>query len=98
MMSFTEQPCVRLEIYFKDSRSLLIVFLAKQKRVEIDQRLAEMVARYSSDSTLTPGLPRTPKLARMGSKVMSGLLADELSVAQRRWQSREISNVGFEWF
>jgi len=97
----TKLPYVRLEVYFKDSRSLLIVFLEKQKRVEIDQRLAELVGQHPSDLALTPGLPRTPKLSRPGSKVTSGFRADELSAAQRRWQAREISNVGpkfmFRW-
>ena len=87
---------ISLEIYFKDSQSLLIVFLTKQRRVEVDQRLAEIIGRHASEVALTPGLPRTPKISRMSSKVMTGLRVDELSVAQRRWQSREISNVGLD--
>ena len=87
--------CVRLEIYFKDSRSLLIVFLMEQKRAAIDQQLSEIIGRHSSEMPLTPGLPRTPKTPRIGSRVMSGFRVDELSAAQRKWQSREISNVGF---
>jgi hypothetical protein len=90
--------CVRLEIYFKDSRSLLIVFLMEQKRAAIDQQLSEIIGRHSSEIPLTPGLPRTPKTPktpRIGSRVMSGFRVDELSAAQRKWQSREISNVGF---
>ncbi|KAF8233255.1 beach-domain-containing protein [Tricholoma matsutake] len=86
---------VALEIYFKDSRSLLIVFLMEKKRVEIDRRLTEIIGRHSSEVALTPGLPRTPKTPRIGSKVMSEFRADELSAAQRRWQAREISNFTY---
>jgi hypothetical protein len=92
-----EKLYVRLEIYFTDSRSLLIVFLIEQKRIEIDQRLSEIIGQHSSELPLTPGLPRTPKVARIRSKVMSGFRADDLSAAQRRWQAREISNVGLEY-
>ncbi|KAF9466003.1 hypothetical protein BDZ94DRAFT_1252774 [Collybia nuda] len=86
---------VGLEIYFKDSRSLLIVFLEKKKRLEIDQRLAGIINRYSSDIILTPGLRRTPMLGRMNSKLMLGFKEDELSTAQRKWQAREISNFTY---
>lgn len=82
-----------LEIYFKDSRSLLIVFLEKKKRSEVDQRLSAIIGRNISDGSLTPGLRRTPMLGRMGSRVLSGFRTDELSTAQRKWQAREISNV-----
>lgn len=68
----------------------------EKKRVEIDRRLTEIIGRHSSEVALTPGLPRTPKTPRIGSKVMSEFRADELSAAQRRWQAREISNVGHE--
>jgi hypothetical protein len=96
MISLAENLYVRLEIYFKDGRSLLIVFLMEQKRAAIDQRLSEIIGRHSSELPLTPGLPRTPKTPRMGSKLMAGFRADELSAAQRKWQGREISNVGLE--
>ena len=36
---------------------------------------------------------RTPLLGRMGSRVLSGFRADELSTATRKWQARELSNV-----
>jgi hypothetical protein len=80
-----------LEVYFKDSRSLLIVFLDKQRRRDIDQRLFHIVGRYTSDlsvsATATPGRMRTPLFGKVFQK------SDELSSAQRRWQAREISNV-----
>jgi len=86
-----------LEIYFKDSRSLLIVFLDKTKRLQIDQRLSAIIHKHSPDAAVTtPGLLKTPVFGRMGVKIFSGLRADELSVAQRKWQAREISNVSHE--
>lgn len=33
---------------------------------------------------------------RTNSKLMLGYKEDELSTAQRKWQAREISNVGYE--
>ncbi|RDB25611.1 Beige 1 [Hypsizygus marmoreus] len=97
--TYSEKTClfrdVALEIYFKDSRSLLIVFLDKKKRFEIDHRLASIIGRHVSDGPLTPGLHRTPMLGRMGSKVLSSFRADELSTAQRKWQAREISNFTY---
>lgn len=85
-----------LELYFTDSRSLLIVFLEKKKRFEINQRLASIISRNLSDAVQTPGLRRTPMFGRTNSKLMLGYKEDELSTAQRKWQAREISNVGYE--
>ncbi|KAG6889353.1 hypothetical protein C0992_005581 [Termitomyces sp. T32_za158] len=81
---------VALEIYFKDSRSLLIVFLDKKKKTEINQRLSSIVGRYSDDLSNQ----KIPMLGRMSSKV-SGWRADELLAAQRKWQAREISNFTY---
>ncbi|OCH84794.1 beach-domain-containing protein [Obba rivulosa] len=79
---------VALEIYFRDSRSLLVVFLEKRQRREIDDRLSTLVSRPSVDS-LTPGLMaspgglmsplRSPLVGRIGSKVGSTLNATVLS-------------------
>lgn len=65
----------------------------KQKRMEIDQRLTAITTRSASESAPTPGLLRTPLFGIVSARVLSGLWADELSTAQRRWQAREISNV-----
>ncbi|KIK63270.1 hypothetical protein GYMLUDRAFT_196894 [Collybiopsis luxurians FD-317 M1] len=86
---------VALEIYFKDSRSLLVVFIDKQKRSEIDQRLTSITSRNSSENAPTPGLLRTPLFGIVSARVLSGLWADELSTAQRKWQAREISNFTY---
>ncbi|KAJ3905440.1 hypothetical protein F5879DRAFT_742889 [Lentinula edodes] len=85
---------VALEIYFKDSRSLLVVFIDKQKRSEIDQRLTTITTR-ASESAHTPGLLRTPLFGIVSARVLSGLWTDELSTAQRKWQAREISNFTY---
>ena len=95
----------RLELYFKDSRSLLVVFLDKQKRQAITDRLSSIISgdKYSGD-TLTPGFLKSPLpimerlsarvSATMNAKVLMGFKMDEIATAQRRWQAREISNVG----
>ncbi|KAF5360312.1 hypothetical protein D9758_009126 [Tetrapyrgos nigripes] len=84
---------VALEIYFKDSRSLLIVFLDKNKRLDVHHRLTAITSRLAE--VPTPGLLRTPLFGRVsaGARALSGLWNDELSTAQRRWQAREISNI-----
>ncbi|KAG6836952.1 hypothetical protein H0H93_000593 [Arthromyces matolae] len=81
---------VGLEIYFKDSRSLLIVFLDKKKKMEIDHRLASIVGRHSDAFSVS----KTPLLGRMSSK-SSTWRTDELYTAQRKWQAREISNFTY---
>ena len=92
----------RLELYFKDSRSLLVVFLDKKKRQTITDRLTSVLNgdKHSSDH-LAPGFLKSPMMGRlsarvsatMGAKVLMGFKPDELATAQRRWQAREISNV-----
>ena len=99
----------RLEIYFKDSRSLLVVFLEKRQRLEMSDRLSTIMYRYSGEPppTASPVMQlKSPPLlspmmgrlsgklsASLSAKVLSGLRLDELSTAQRKWQTREISNV-----
>ncbi|KAF8184760.1 hypothetical protein BJ912DRAFT_973913 [Pholiota molesta] len=89
---------VALEIYFKDSRSLLIVFLDKKKRSDLEQRLSTIIGRSYSEIGITPGLhnlQRTPMFGRMSSRMLSGFRSDELSTATRKWQAREISNFAY---
>ncbi|KAF8962103.1 beach-domain-containing protein [Flammula alnicola] len=89
---------VALEIYFKDSRSLLIVFLDKKRRSELEQRLSTIIGRPHSEIGFTPGpqnLQRTPLFGRMSSRMLSGFRSDELSTATRKWQAREISNFAY---
>ncbi|KAF9479125.1 beach-domain-containing protein [Pholiota conissans] len=89
---------VALEIYFKDSRSLLIVFLDKKKRSDMEHRLTIIIGHSHSDISITPGLhnpQRTPMFGKMSSRVLSGFRSDELSTATRKWQAREISNFAY---
>lgn len=87
----------RIEIYFQDSISLFLVFLDKKHRQLAHQRLSTVLHKRVSiepqSSTLlrSPGLPAI--FGRVGARVLSGLRPDELSAAQRKWQTREISNV-----
>ena len=89
----------RIEIYFQDSISLFLVFLDKKNRQATHQRLSTVLQKRLSiepqSSTLlrSPGIPAI--FGRVGAKVLSGLRPDELSTAQRKWQTREISNVRF---
>ncbi|KAI0067044.1 beach-domain-containing protein [Artomyces pyxidatus] len=91
---------VALEIYFRDSRSLLVVFLEQRQRVDMDRRLSSAISgRGGPDSGLTPGptpgLLKSPLFNRASAKLFSGFRADELSTAQRKWQTREISNFTY---
>lgn len=89
----------RIEIYFQDSISLFLVFLDKKHRQLAHQRLSAILQKRVSiepqSSTLlrSPGFPAI--FGKVGAKVLSGLRPDELSIAQRKWQTREISNVSF---
>jgi hypothetical protein len=91
---------MRLEIYLKDSRSVLLVFTDRGKRTDMDRRLSSaMNGRPAVTSTagltpsFTPSILKSPFASLVGSRVFAGFRADELSTAQRKWQAREISNV-----
>lgn len=80
-------------MYFKDSRSLLVVFVSKHQRESINQRLQNKQAGSNLLAPSTPGLLKTPVFGKFGARVLSGLRQDGLGTAQRKWQAREISNV-----
>ncbi|KAF7982777.1 hypothetical protein HWV62_26692 [Athelia sp. TMB] len=84
-----------LEIYFKDSRSLLVVFLEKKNRLEMEQRLALIVSNRADMQNPSSALLKTPLLGRVGARMMSGFRNDSLLTAQRKWQAREISNFTY---
>jgi hypothetical protein len=87
-----------MELYFKDSRSLLVVFLSKPERQSMAQRLYEVVAQRSIDPSVatTPSMVRrTPIFGKVSARVFAGARTDELATAQRKWQAREISNVSY---
>ncbi|KZT25814.1 beach-domain-containing protein [Neolentinus lepideus HHB14362 ss-1] len=88
---------VGLEFYFRNNRSLLVVFANKQQRLDMTQRLSLSVTSRATGDSLTPAgnILKTPLLGKMSAKVLGGLRADELATAQRRWQAREISNFTY---
>lgn len=81
-----------LEIYLRDTRSLLVVFGSKQDRQVIHNRLVSIQSTLGVNDSLTPSVLRTPLLSKVSARLFSGF-RDEVSTAQRRWQAREISNV-----
>lgn len=87
----------RIEIYFQDSISLFLVFLDKKGRQAAHHRLSAVLQNRVSVEPQSSGLLRSPGFpaifGRVGAKVLSGLRPDELSIAQRKWQTREMSNV-----
>ncbi|PIL27451.1 hypothetical protein GSI_10600 [Ganoderma sinense ZZ0214-1] len=106
IMSFSDRTFlfrdVALEIYFRDSRSLLVVLSDRKQRREITGRISQIIGRTGNDPG-SAGLARSPFVGRLSSKVasafsakmVSGFSSAELSVAQRKWQSREISNFTY---
>ena len=83
----------RLELYFKDNRSFLIVFPDKKRRRDISDKLeGARATRTLPASRSLSILYRTPLIGRAASKAMTGS-RDELATATRKWQVREISNV-----
>ncbi|OJT13456.1 Beige protein -like protein [Trametes pubescens] len=106
IMSFSDRTFlfrdVALEIYFRDSRSLLVVFIDRKQRQAITGRLSHIIGRVGPDPS-TPGAMKSPFVGRLSSKLsaafsakmLAGFSQDELSIAQRKWQSREISNFTY---
>ncbi|KAH9042628.1 beach-domain-containing protein [Lactarius pseudohatsudake] len=90
---------VALEIYLRDSRSVLFVFTDRRKRADMDRRLSSAINGRSANSalapSLTPNILKSPFTSRVSARVFSGFRADELSTAQRKWQAREISNFTY---
>lgn len=90
-----------LEIYFRDGRSLLIIFSDQKHRQNVTKSLDAIIKQFNAEPP-TPGLLKSPSVIGLlsdrssmnfGVKIFAGLQIDELSTAQRKWQAREISNV-----
>jgi hypothetical protein len=80
----------------RDSRSVFVVFPTQKDRQDIHSKLTFLLnSRVGNDPTISPGgaMLRTPLLSRVSARVFTGG-RDEISTAQRKWQAREISNVG----
>ncbi|KAH8103359.1 beach-domain-containing protein [Cristinia sonorae] len=108
ILNYSDRTClfrdVALELYFKDSRSLLLVFLQKAHRRATDDRLAAVLQRSSQlqagGSSLLLKSPLVNQLSgrvsgRLSARVLMSFRMDELSTAQRKWQAREISNFAY---
>ncbi|KAG8936117.1 hypothetical protein FRC02_004435 [Tulasnella sp. 418] len=86
---------VALEIYFKDGRNLLVAFLNRESRDGFTEclyqkrdKLGDLAGNIKGNRT-----PLFSRVARLTSPFFSG--GDEISVAQRRWQARELSNYAY---
>lgn len=96
------KPVFSLEVYFKDSRSLLMVFLDRKRRSEVNHRLSNIINKNTVQHPSTSsGLLRTPgpfssRLSTgQSSRSLLGFKPDDLATATRKWQAREISNASF---
>ncbi|KAG9311479.1 hypothetical protein JVU11DRAFT_8594 [Chiua virens] len=90
---------VALEIFFKDSRTLLAVFLDGAHRHDMSQRLQVVIARHSThEHVSTLGLVlREMSIAMPLGKGRASLTANDkaLATARRQWRNREISNYTY---
>ena len=91
----------RLEVYFKDGRSLLIIFADRKHRQSAMRSLDGIIKEFNAEPP-TPGLLKSPAASGLlgdkssvifGARIFAGLQMDELLTAQRKWQARELSNV-----
>ncbi|KAG2033253.1 hypothetical protein BDR03DRAFT_935719 [Suillus americanus] len=82
------------EIFFKDSRTLLVIFLDGSRRQAASQMLLSIALKMrASDPSPTPGSIIPKSLLR--SRSSTSAVEKELQLAQRRWQNRELSNFGY---
>ncbi|KAG1810733.1 hypothetical protein EV424DRAFT_1422048 [Suillus variegatus] len=85
---------VGFEIFFKDSRTLLVIFLDKSRRQVASQMLLSIALKMrTSDPSLTPR-SITPK-SLLRSRSSTSAVEKELQLAQQQWQNRELSNFGY---
>ncbi|KAG2136966.1 uncharacterized protein EDB93DRAFT_1253823 [Suillus bovinus] len=85
---------VGFEIFFKDSRTLLVIFLDKSRRQAASQMLSSIALKMrTSDSSSTAGhiIPRS----LLRSRSSTSAVEKELQLAQQQWQNRELSNFGY---
>ncbi|KAG1745693.1 hypothetical protein EDB19DRAFT_1927133 [Suillus lakei] len=85
---------VGFEIFFKDSRTLLVIFLDGSRRQVASQMLSSIALKMKmSDPSPIPGSIIPKSLLR--SRSSTGAVEKELQLAQRQWQNRELSNFGY---
>ena len=87
-----------LEIFFKDSRTLLSIFLNGVQRHDVSQRMQAIITRHSTHENVSILGLATREMNRamlIGRGRAASITHDmTLATAQRQWQNREISNVG----
>jgi hypothetical protein len=84
---------VGFEIFFKDSRTLLVIFLDGSRRQAASQMLLSITLKMrTSNPSPTPGSIIPKYLLRSRS---TSAVEKELQMAQQRWQNRELSNFGY---
>ncbi|KAG1874893.1 beach-domain-containing protein [Suillus subluteus] len=85
---------VGVEIFFKDSRTLLVIFLDGSRRQAASQMLSSIALKMRTfEPSLTPGSIIPKSLLK--SRSSTSAVEKELQSAQRRWQNRELSNFGY---
>ncbi|KAG2135261.1 hypothetical protein DEU56DRAFT_888131 [Suillus clintonianus] len=85
---------VGLEIFFKDSRTLLVIFLDRSRRQTASQLLSSIALKMRVlDPSPTPGSILHKSLLR--SRSSTSAVEKELQMAQQQWQNRELSNFGY---
>ncbi|KIJ62307.1 hypothetical protein HYDPIDRAFT_30564 [Hydnomerulius pinastri MD-312] len=86
---------VALEIFFKDSRTLLAVFLNSANRHDTSQRLQAIIAQHSAPGPALGLVLRDISMALHKGRASAAAHDKALSTAQRQWRNREISNYAY---
>jgi len=82
-------------VFFKDSRTLLVVFLSGAQRHDASQRLQAIISRYSlhGHPSIFSLILRDMSIALPGGRTLNTPHEKALATAQQQWCNREISNV-----
>ncbi|KIK98640.1 hypothetical protein PAXRUDRAFT_823685 [Paxillus rubicundulus Ve08.2h10] len=88
---------IALEIFFKDSRTLLAVFLDSSCRHGTSQLLRTIITRHlvPEHGSILGLVLREMSIAMPKGRVSDTAHEKALSAAQRQWQNREISNYAY---
>ena len=82
-------------MFFKDSRTLLTVFLGGAQRHNVSQRLQTIILRYSlhGHPSIFSLILRDMSIALPGGRNLDTSHEKALATAQQQWCNRDISNV-----
>ncbi|KIK26284.1 hypothetical protein PISMIDRAFT_271223 [Pisolithus microcarpus 441] len=90
---------IALEVLFKDSRTLLVVFLSASQRRDASQRLQTIILHHASQERQSAFslILRDMSIALPGGKALNPHTPHEkaLATAQQQWQNRTISNYAY---